>query len=154
MIKNRLTIGGITVAISLTLALVIFPLLRQQEDLSPLEPAQETSAAPDLGITYLRITPALSTYYDLGVDSGVLVTEVMSGSSMDRASVQVGDVIYSCNGVKLDEGVSLLGMMREYRPGDTIILEVCRGEICRSVECCQGCGTPGCTCNGSTINDK
>ena len=121
MIKNKATIAGIIAAISVMFALVLFPLLRQPEGLPPSEPAQETDTAMNLGITYLRVTPKLAAYYDLGVDSGVLVTEVASGSLMDQASVQVGDVISSCNGVKLGEGVSLLGMTRASRPGDAIV---------------------------------
>ena len=153
MIKSKLTIAGIIVSISLTLTLVVFPSLRHPEDFSS-KPAKETVTGMNLGITYLRVTPALSAYYDLGIDSGVLVTEVIPGSPMDMASVQEGDVICSCNGVKLGEGVTLLGMMRECRSDGKLTLEVCRGRNCRSVECCPCCGTPDCNCQGpcSTIN--
>ena len=62
--------------------------------------AQETASAVSLGGTYLPLAAGLTTYYDLGVYSGALVTEATSNSPADKASVKVGDVILSFNGVK------------------------------------------------------
>jgi S1-C subfamily serine protease len=154
MSKKQLIIAGIAAAISLTVALVVSPLLPQLADRSSSELAQESDTSASLGITYLPVTPALSAYYDLGVDSGVLVTEVVPGSPMELASVQKGDVILSCNGCKLDEGVSLLGMMRTFQPDDKIVLEVSSEGHRHIVEYCCGCGTPECTCGRSTPEDE
>jgi len=128
------------------LGLVVLP--RQSPDLSAPEPVVETDAVIDLGITYICVTPMLSAYYDLGVDSGVLVTEVTPDSPMDLASVQAGDVILSYNGTKVDESVSLLGIMRTCCPDDSILLEVCRNKDCSIIEFCSCCGTPDCDCGG------
>jgi len=133
------------------MVLVVLP--RQSADLPESEPTSETDVAADLGITYLRVTPMLSAYYDLGVDSGVLVTEVIPGSPMDLASVQAGDVILSYNGTKVDESVSLLGIMRVCHPDDRISLEVCRNKDCCTVEFCPCCGTPDCNCGGPVYRD-
>lgn len=154
MSKKKLIIAGIVAAISVTVALVVSPLLPQLEDRSSSELAQEADTGVNLGITYLPVTPMLSAYYDLGVDSGVLVTEVVPGSPMELASVQTGDVILSCNGCKLDEGVSLLGMMRAFQPDDKIVLEVSSEGHHHIVECCRCCGTPGCTCGHSIPEDE
>jgi len=154
MSKKKLIIAGIVAAISVTAALVVSPLLPQLEDWSSSELAQEVDTGVNLGITYLPVTPMLSAYYDLEVDSGVLVTEVVPGSPMELASVQTGDVIISCNGCKLDEGVSLLGMMRTFQPDDKIVLEVSSGGYRRIVECCRGCGASGCICDPSTPEDE
>ena len=59
--------------------------------------------AASLGLTYIRITPALAADYDLKADSGLMVTEVAPGGPMDIASVHRGDVIPSCSGIKMDE---------------------------------------------------
>jgi len=123
-------------------------------DRPSLELAQEADTGFNLGITYLPVTPMLSAYYDLGVDSGVLVTEVVPGSPLELASVQVGDVILSCNGCELDEGVSLLGMMRAFEPTDKIVLEVSSEGQRRIVECCRGCGASGCICGRSIPEDE
>lgn len=100
MNKSRVTTIGViaVVFIVLVLGFLLFP--RQSEDQPSLEPALENSAATDLGFTYLPVTPQVSAYYDLGVDSGALVTEATSNSPADKARVKVGDVILSFNGVK------------------------------------------------------
>ncbi len=62
----------------------------------------------------------------MGVDSGALVTEVVPGSPAELAGVQVGDVILSFNGTRLDEEVPLLGMMMSCPAGNRVTLEVWR----------------------------
>ena len=154
MIKKRVATIGIVASISAALVLGLFLLPRLSEDQPPSEPAPETDPVMRFGMTYIKVTPMLSAYYDLGVDSGVLVTEVIPGSPMELASVQPGDVILSCNGIKLDEGVSLLEMVRTCRPGDNLVLEVCRDRCCRTVECCPYCETPDCNFCDPTLNGK
>ena len=143
--KTIIAIVATAVSVSLVLGLVVLP--RQSVDLSVAEPASET-AMPDLGITYLPITPTLCDYYDLEVDSGVLVTEVKPGSPMDVASVKAGDVITSFNGTDLEKGVSLLGVMRTCCHHDEICLELCRNGECSVITLCDCCGTSGCDCGG------
>ena len=148
MIRKKVVLACIAATVSTWLVLGLVVLPRQSPDLSTPEPVAETDAVIDLGITYLRVTPMLSAYYDLGVDFGVLVTEVTPGSPMDLASVQEGDVILSYNGTKVDEGVSLLRVMRTCCPDDSISLEVCRNKDCGIIEFCPCCGTPDCNCGG------
>ena len=154
MIKKRIVITGIVASVSaaLVLGFLLLPQLSEGQPLS--EPAPETDPVMRFGLTYIKVTPMLSAYYDLGVDSGVLVTEVIPGSPMELASVQPGDVILSCNGLKLDEGVPLLEMVRACRPSDNLVLEIYRDRCCRTVECCLYCGTPNCNCCGPTLNGK
>ena len=134
MTKSRVTIIGIIVAVlvALVLGLFLFPL--QSEDWSSSEPALESATAINLGVTYLPVTSRVSAYYDLGVDTGVLITEVVTGSLADRAGVQVGDIILSYNDVRLGEGVPLFGMMRACPAGSRITMEIQRGKSTRIVE--------------------
>ena len=87
-----------------------------------------------MGITYLPVTRGLSAYYELGVDYGALVTEVMANSPASSAGVKVGDVILSFNEVRLNQGMSLLGLMRACPNGSRIALEVWDGNGVRAVE--------------------
>ncbi len=97
-------------------------------------PAQTTSAWPsDPGINYLPLTPGLSAYYDLGVDSGALITAVAPGSPADRAGIKVGDVIVSVNGARVEEDTSLLGVMRACPAGGDLNMECCRDKASRTV---------------------
>jgi hypothetical protein len=153
--KNKLAIAGIIAAAATALVLGLFLWPRLSENRPPSEPAPETEdAAANLGITYIRVTPTLSACYDLGVDSGVLVTEVIPDSPMDQASLQVGDVILSCNGKPLNEGIPLLGIVRTCCRGDHLVLEVYRDECCHTIKCCPYCGTPDCECCDSTQEEQ
>jgi len=132
--KTRvITLGA--VAFSLVALLSGLFLLPQQLK-GNLSAASEkgSTASIDLGLTYLPVTRGLSEYYGLGVDFGVLVTEVAPDSPSGRAGVKVGDVILSFNGVRVGEGVSLLGMIRSCPVGNSVMLEIWRGNSCRIVE--------------------
>lgn len=84
------------------------------------------NADEDLGFSYLTITPVIAAYYNLALDHGALVTEVVPASQADRAGIKPGDILLSFNGVKVDEGVPLLGMMRACRVGNRVVMEVWR----------------------------
>lgn len=148
MLNKKETIALVSSVVSVLLVLMLVILPRQSEELQPSHQLSEASESVDLGITYIRITPELSAYYDLEVDSGVLVTHVIPGSLMDLASVQAGDIITSFNEVKLDESASLLGLCRTCNRNDTIAVEVCNKERCRTIGCCGWCGTQKCNCGG------
>ncbi len=124
---SRVAMIGIVAAILSVLILGFYFLPWRTENGLPLEPARSSAASLDLGVTYLPLTPGLSAYYDLGVDSGALVTKVVPNSPADRAGVKVGDVILSFNGARVEEESSLLGMIRACPADSDIVLEVYRG---------------------------
>ena len=146
MLSKKVIILWLVSIISVAIAVWVFMLPQETRQWTPPATVQGSSEVTDLGITYIPINPESSQCFDLGVDSGVLVTEVASGSPMGQASVQAGDVILSYNGTELDDEVSLVRLMRESPPDEEIVLEVCRENCCFSVECCKGCGTPDCVC--------
>ena len=152
MARKKILISSIVAAVSALL--LVFVVLPRQPEQTELAPTPDADVAVALGITYLRVTPTLADYYQLGVDSGVLVTEVTPGSPMDLASVQAGDVILSYNGTAVDEDISLLGLMRTCRPEDTISLEICRGRDYCFVEFCCCRGTVGCDCGEPPVDSN
>lgn len=48
---------------------------------------------PWLGVSGLSITPEIAAYYNLPVDKGALITEVISGSPAEKAAIERGDII-------------------------------------------------------------
>ncbi|MFH0914005.1 MAG: hypothetical protein V1849_01790 [Chloroflexota bacterium] len=78
---------GILAALVLVLGLVAFLKYRGASPEVP-PPAEESRVS--LGFSYLAITPRLSEYYNLGVDSGTLVTEVVPDSVAAGAGVKAG----------------------------------------------------------------
>lgn len=134
MLKSRAVLVTASATIIVLILVGLFMFQWPSEEQSPSELAPETEAPINLGITYLPITPGLAAYYGLGVDCGALVTEVTPGSSADKAGVEVGDVILSFNGVKLEETVPLLGLMRLCHAGSRVTMEIQRESSTRMVE--------------------
>lgn len=134
MSKRRLAIISAAVVAVVTILLLFFLLPLYTEDRPPSELVRDNQTATDLGFTYLPITPQISAYYDLDVASGALITEVIPGSPAGKAGMEVGDVILSFNGARVEETAPLLGMMLVCPAGHKMALEVWRGESVSAVE--------------------
>jgi serine protease Do len=137
---NKYRIIGLGIALSLAAVLLAFFLIpNKTEDGILPEIASRQRTSIGFGMTYLQVTPQLSSYYDIGVESGALVTEVTQGSPAEQAGVREGDVIISFNGDRLEKGSPpLLGMMMEWSTGDRVTLEVWRGNSTVIVELLHG----------------
>ena len=135
MKRNKVVIMVMVVA-ALATALISYALVSDGSGERPQSPSAVSAdkSSVDLGITYLTITPAMAAQYDLGVDSGVLVTKVTRGSLADRAGIRSGDVILSFNGTPLGQKSPLLGMMRGCRTGNTIVVQVWRDHQSTGIE--------------------
>lgn len=120
--------------VSVLIVLLAFFLFWRQSTTPLSEQAQEDTTAIDIGIVYLPITPSISTYYGLGVNSGALVTEVIAGSPADKAGIKVGDAILSFNGARVEDKVPLFGMMQSCQAGSRVTLEVWREKSSQNVE--------------------
>ena len=102
-----------------------------------------------IGILAQPITPDVAAAFRLAVKKGVLVEEVQSGSGAAKAGLKAGtnevtvagesytlggDIIVSANGMPVDDLASLRDVVSELEPGDTITLEVYRGESKVTIE--------------------
>ncbi|MDO8567530.1 MAG: PDZ domain-containing protein [Dehalococcoidales bacterium] len=119
------------IVLALTFGVYFVP--KPNQSVAPGKPAQQNTAATDLGITYLPLTPGVAAYYDLGVDSGALITQIDSKSLAARAGLKVGDVILNYNGSPVEKGTSLLSVVRDCPVGANIVMEVSRGKISQTV---------------------
>lgn len=79
-----------------------------------------------LGIRYARLTPEIAQRYELGVERGLVVMEVESGSPADQAGIVPGDVIVSMAGEPADVVEDLIGILRRQAPGDTVTVTLVR----------------------------
>ncbi|HSP65002.1 MAG TPA: PDZ domain-containing protein, partial [Candidatus Deferrimicrobium sp.] len=59
--------------------------------------------------------------------AGVLVHTVRSGTPAGRAGFQTGDILVAIDGVAIDKGQTLGGLIQPHRVGDTITCTVRRG---------------------------
>ncbi len=64
--------------------------------------------------------PAIARVY--GVQSGITVSSVVTGSPADRAGLKVGDTIFSVDGKQVKNGDELVSDIASRKPGDKITL--------------------------------
>ncbi len=81
---------------------------------------------PFLGVSYQPEQAALAdgTNFD---GFGVIVTQVVPGGPAARAGVRPGDVIQKVDGIDLNNGQTLGGVLQLREPGDSITITVVRG---------------------------
>jgi serine protease Do len=86
-----------------------------------------TVMRPWIGIYGVSITPQVASYYRLGVDSGVLVTNIVGGSPAQKSGISSGDVILSLNNAKIRDITDLKEALESHRVGDRISVTIARG---------------------------
>ena len=79
-----------------------------------------------LGVVTTDLSPEDASNFDLPVDSGALVEQVVQGSAADDAGVRKGDIITALGDARVERYGDLLGALRDYAPGDTVTLTVFR----------------------------
>lgn len=90
---------------------------------------------PYLGIQAVEpVTEEIAAQAGLAVDHGALVTGLDPGGPAMTAGVQEGDVILSVGGQTIDQTTSLTEALFEYEPGETVPVELQRGDETVEVE--------------------
>lgn len=88
--------------------------------------AQGYFARPYLGITYQPISPNIARAYDLPVEWGVYVTDVLAGTPAAQGGIQEGDIITRLGDIHIDAQHPFANALFAYKPGDTIAVGVVR----------------------------
>jgi S1-C subfamily serine protease len=81
---------------------------------------------PFLGIQYLTAIDATESGQPF-TGPGVLVTKVVDGTPAASAGFHTGDVLMAVNGVDIDNGQTLGGLIQQYKVGDSVSFTVRRG---------------------------
>ena len=79
---------------------------------------------PYIGIRWGWITPEIARRYNLPVEYGVFLTDVIAGGPADEAGLEINDIIVAINGITLDDSQPYTNILFEYKPGDVITLTV------------------------------
>jgi S1-C subfamily serine protease len=104
---------------------------------------------PAIGIVAQQLTQDVAEEFRLPVKSGVVVEEVQPGSGAAKAGLKGGttdvtvagesyrlggDIIVAANGMPVKDLASLRDITSDLEPGDTITLEIYRGEVKRTID--------------------
>ncbi len=83
-------------------------------------------ARPYLGIRWQWIDPDLANMYNLPVQWGVYVSQVLSNSPAEKGGLQEGDIITKIGDVTLDGEHPYANALYRYEPGNTVPLTIQR----------------------------
>lgn len=99
--------------------------------------AQSARERGFLGVMLQDLSGDLRDSYDYR-GSGVLVTDVTSGSPADRAGLRDGDIVTRFRGRRVDSSSDLTQQVRDTRPGERVSLTVWRDGRERTVSATMG----------------
>ncbi len=81
---------------------------------------------PFMGIQWIWITPELAARYEIPLEEGVLITDVVPGGPAEQAGINEGDILTSIMGQKIDASHPFRNVLFAFSPGETIKLELFR----------------------------
>ncbi len=135
LLNNEGEVVGINTAVSVQGENIGFaiPINRAKRDIKQIQDTGKISYA-FLGVRYVIIDDEVKELQDLSVDYGALIAggesepAVIEGSAADKAGLQSGDIILEFDNKKITKDNSLAEIIKDYSPGDQVILTVLRGE--------------------------
>jgi len=82
----------------------------------------------EIGVRAQTVTPTLAAGLGLKRDQGAVLADVAPGSPADRAGLSVGDLVLTLDGKAIENGRQLHVNLYRREVGDTVRLEVLRGD--------------------------
>lgn len=79
-----------------------------------------------LGVQLTPLTPELRVHFGVPEDTGVMVARVEDGGPAEAAGIQVGDILSSIDGERVDSTRRLARTVRGKKEGDLVSLELYR----------------------------
>jgi putative serine protease PepD len=79
-----------------------------------------------LGVKTIDVDQAKIDGHDVDVDDGAYVQDVSAGSPAAKAGIEEGDVVVSVDGKPVNSAAALGGVIRQYKPGDDVTIQLDR----------------------------
>ena len=86
-----------------------------------------------IGIRPLEMTPELRTHFGAPKEAGVFVGTIEKDSPAAKAGLQVGDIVTSADGEKVDRKRDLVRTIRRKKEGDTVKIELVRDRATKTL---------------------
>ena len=78
------------------------------------------------GLSVQTIDPSIAKVYNLKSTQGVIITDVAKNSPALKAGLEVYDIILAVDNIKVNNENTLIGVLQEFRTGDTIDFKILR----------------------------
>ena len=91
-----------------------------------------------LGVGVITVDPILAAQNQLAVDHGVLIVNVTSGGPAAKAGLKAGDIIIQLDGKAVNDVSGLGAILLSKKPGETVAVQVYRGNQQRTVNVTLG----------------
>jgi putative serine protease PepD len=104
--------------------------------------AGRTPTHPFLGVQFQEESDALANGTEVAA-YGTLIQSVVNGSAAAKAGLQKGDIIQKVDGVSLNNGQTLAGVLELHEVGDTVTLSVLRNGAGQDLKVVLGERPPG-----------
>ncbi|MCX6824058.1 MAG: trypsin-like peptidase domain-containing protein, partial [candidate division SR1 bacterium] len=82
---------------------------------------------PIIGIQYIDITPAIKQENKLTIDNGIYLKDVLADLPASQAGLKIGDIILAINKKPINTQLPFLYQLYTYIPGDTMSVDILRG---------------------------
>lgn len=117
------TAGGVQGNIGLGFAI---PINKVKKIVAELKEYGKISREFYPGFTVQSIDEGIANYYKLESTKGVIVNRVDKLSQAAKAGLEVGDIILEVENYKISNDLSLVGVLQEFRTGQTIKMKILR----------------------------
>ncbi len=82
---------------------------------------------PWISINAVDVNPKIVAYYNLPIDKGVLVVNVMPGGEADRSGIKAGDILIQADDIEINNVRDLIKVINKHKVGDRVIMQLFRG---------------------------
>ncbi len=82
---------------------------------------------PWIAINAVDVNPKLVAYYNLPVDKGVAITNVVPGSEADKSGIKAGDILVRMDNIDINNVRDLIKVINKHKAGDSVVMELYRG---------------------------
>ena len=82
---------------------------------------------PWIAIKAVDVNPKLVAYYNLPVDKGVAITNVVPGSEAERSGIETGDILVRMDDTDINNVRDLIKVINKHKAGDSVVVELYRG---------------------------
>ena len=80
-----------------------------------------------IGVLAQTVTPEMAMALKLPVSQGVIIGDVLPMSPADQAGIEIGDIVLTLDGKRMENGRQFLVNLYQRRQGDTVMLAIQRG---------------------------